>query len=102
MNAATAVLAMFIALWLPLSAGAALDCSRAKTNAEKLLCSNSRLARADERLAFAFRGAIRRGADPKELMETQRIWIRDARDVCNDVECMLKAYEERISDLDNR
>ena len=81
---------------------AALDCSRAKSNTEKLLCSNPRLAEADERMARAFRGAIHRGADPKTLMETQRVWIDDARDVCNDVECMLRAYEERISDLDNR
>lgn len=91
-----------VALAVPASALAALDCSRAKTNVEKLLCSNSRLAEADERLAFAFRGAIRRGADPKALMEAQGVWIREARDVCNDVECMLKAYEERISDLDAR
>jgi len=97
-----AVLVVVVVLMAPVSALAALDCSRAKTNAEKMLCSNSRLAKADERLAFAFRGAIHRGADPKELMESQRIWVRESRDVCNDVECMLKAYEERISDLDSR
>ena len=97
-----AVLGFLVALMLPASALAALDCSRAKTNAEKMLCSNSRLAEADERLAFAFRSAIHRGADPRTLMDAQRVWVRDARDVCNDVECMLKAYEERISDLDSR
>jgi uncharacterized protein len=97
-----AVLAITLALAVPAPVMAALDCSRAKTNVEKLLCSNPRLAEADDRMAFAFRGAIRRGADPKMLMEAQRAWIHDARDVCNDVECILKAYEERISDLDNR
>jgi uncharacterized protein len=96
------VLAITFALAVPAPVMAALDCSRAKTNVEKLLCSNPRLAEADDRMALAFRGAIRRGADPKMLMETQRAWIHDARDVCNDVECILKAYEERISDLDNR
>ena len=96
------VLAITLALAVPAPVLAALDCSRAKTNTEKLLCSNPRLAEADERLALAFRGAIHRGADPRKLMEAQRAWIDDARDVCNDVECMLKAYEERISDLDNR
>ena len=96
--------AVFAAVWLavPGPVSGALDCSRAKSNAEKLLCSNTRLAEADERLARAFRGAIHRGVDPKELMEGQRVWVHDARDVCNDVECMLKAYEERISDLDSR
>ena len=98
----SAVLFVGIVLTAPVCAFAALDCSRAKSNVEKMLCSNSRLAEADERLAFAFRGAIHRGADPKVLMDSQRAWTHDARDVCNDVECMLKAYEERISDLDNR
>ena len=99
---APAVLAIVAALAVPAPVLAAMDCSRAKSNSEKLLCSNPRLAEADERMARAFRGAIHRGADPKTLMETQRVWIDDARDVCNDVECMLRAYEERISDLDNR
>ena len=96
------VLVISLVLGVPASALAALDCSRAKTNTEKLLCSNPRLAEADERMALAYRGAIHRGADRETLLETQRLWIDDARDVCNDVECMLKAYEERISDLDNR
>jgi uncharacterized protein len=99
---ANLALAVAMALAVPLPLLAALDCSRAKTNTEKLLCSNPRLARADDRLALAFSGAIRRGADPKMLMDDQRAWIHDARDACNEVECMLKAYEERISDLDNR
>ena len=97
-----AFLAIALAAANPAPVLAALDCSRAKSNSEKLLCSNPRLAEADERMARAFRGAIHRGVDPKTLMETQRVWIDDARDVCNDVECMLRAYEERISDLDNR
>jgi uncharacterized protein len=99
---APAVLAITLTLAVCAPVLAAVDCGHAKTNAEKLLCSNSRLALAEERMALAFRGAIHRGADPRMLMEAQSAWIHDARDVCNDVECMLKAYEERISDLDNR
>ena len=95
-------IALIIALALPSTALPALDCSRAKSNAEKLLCSNSRLAEAEERLAQAFHAAIHRGADPRTLMDEQRAWIRDLRDPCNDVPCMLDAYELRISDLDNR
>ncbi len=91
-----------LACALPVAVPAATDCSRAKTNTEKLLCSNSRLAEADQRMAFAFREAINRGVRPDVLMETQRAWMRDERDVCNDVDCMLNAYEARISDLENR
>ncbi|MBC8008151.1 MAG: hypothetical protein H7X76_08920 [Prolixibacteraceae bacterium] len=97
-----AVLGLALAFAVCTPVQAAFDCSRAKSNAEKLLCSNPRLAVADERMALAFRGAIHRGVDRRLLMETQRDWINDARDICNDVECMLKAYEERISELDSR
>jgi uncharacterized protein len=93
------ILCIAAALAAPLPALAAIDCSRARTNSEKLLCSNSRLAAADQRMAFAFREAINRGIKPEVLMESQRNWIRDARDVCNDVECMLRAYEDRTSEL---
>ena len=79
----------------------AIDCSRARTNSEKLLCSNSRLMKAEEHMAFAFREAIKRGATTKALMESQRTWIREVRDLCIDVECMLRAHEERRSELDN-
>ncbi|HKQ25528.1 MAG TPA: hypothetical protein VJT81_13885 [Burkholderiales bacterium] len=86
----------------PVAVPAALDCSRARSNAEKMLCSNSRLAMADERMAYAFREAIRRGADPAALMQTQRRWTFEIRDACNEVDCMLKAYENRTAELENR
>ena len=92
--------AVAVLLAAPVAVPAALDCSRARSNAEKMLCSNSRLALADERMAYAFRDAIRRGADPAALMQTQRRWI-EIRDACNEVECMLKAYENRTAELEN-
>jgi uncharacterized protein len=52
-------------------------------------------------MAYAFREAIRRGADPSALMQTQRRWTAEIRDVCNEVECMLKAYEDRTAELEN-
>jgi len=90
-----------IVLAAPVPAPAAQDCSRARSNAEKMLCSNSRLALAEERMAYAFREAIRRGADPSALMQSQRRWTTEIRDACNEVECMLKAYEDRTAELEN-
>ncbi|HEX4984531.1 MAG TPA: lysozyme inhibitor LprI family protein [Burkholderiales bacterium] len=95
-----ALAAVLVSLSCPAGV-AAIDCSRAKTNAEKMLCSSSRLAAADERLARAYREALNRGVRPEVLLEGQRAWVRDARDACNDVECMLRAYEERTSELEN-
>ena len=96
-----AAIALVAAFVLPATAFAVTDCSRAKTNTEKLLCSNSRLAEADQRMAVAFRTALNRGIKPDVLMESQAAWNRDARDACNDVDCMLRAYEDRIFELDN-
>jgi uncharacterized protein len=93
--------AVAIVLAGPVPVPAALDCSRATSNAEKMVCSNGRLALAEERMAYAFREAIRRGADPSELMQSQRRWITEIRDACNEVECMLKAYEDRTAELEN-
>ncbi len=90
-----------IMLATPVPVAAALDCSRARSNAEKMVCSNSRLAMAEERMAYAFREAIRHGADPSMLMQTQRLWTSEIRDACNEAECMLKAYEDRTAELEN-
>jgi uncharacterized protein len=98
------VILLFLALaaGVPGAALTAIDCARAVSNAEKLICSSSRLGLAEEMMARAFREAIHRGRDPRELMESQRKWIKEERDVCNDVDCMLKAYEDRIGDLEER
>ena len=95
------LIAFALMLAAPIPAAAALDCSRARSNAEKMLCSNSRLAVAEERMAYAFRAAIRHGADPSALMQSQRRWTTEIRDACNEVECMLKAYEDRTAELEN-
>jgi uncharacterized protein len=97
------VILLFLALaaGVPGAAFAAIDCARASSNAEKLICSSSRLGMAEEMMARAFREAIHRGRDPRELMQSQRKWMKEERDACNDVDCMLKAYEERVLDLEN-
>ncbi|MFN0040497.1 MAG: lysozyme inhibitor LprI family protein [Burkholderiales bacterium] len=84
------------------AAHAAVDCSRARSNSEKLVCSNRSLLLAEELMAMSFRQAIHRGNDPKLLMESQGRWIREVRDVCNDAACMLQAYERRAAELDNQ
>lgn len=96
------LLAAVLLLLASMQAGAAMDCSRARSNAEKMLCSNPRLMQADQQLALAWRDAIRRGIKPEDLMERQRAWLRDVRDACNDTECMLQAYQDRIAELENR
>jgi len=83
-----------------LPAAAVIDCSKAKTNIDMLLCSNDRLSLADQMMALAFRDAFRRTPDRDALIEEQRAWKNNVRDACNDVPCLLEAYQRRTSELE--
>lgn len=79
---------------------AVIDCSRAKTNADLMICSNSELAAAQERMAWTFRQALQRGVDRDLLQDSQREWYENERNVCNDAPCLFKAFDERGAELD--
>lgn len=97
----------FLLAALALMSGAAVDaaqdCSRPKSNVERLICSNDRVSEANERLAFSFFLKYRRTPND-ELRESirleQRDWETKVRDACEDVPCLLRAYEERTLYLD--
>jgi uncharacterized protein len=84
-----------------IDAGAAIDCSRATGNVDRMLCSNSRAAAAEERMAQAFRAAVRRGVAPDALRSSQVRWKTQVRDLCNTIDCLIKAYDQRIVELDS-
>ena len=95
---------LFMCLWAGLVsdvAWPAIDCSRAKTNADLMICSNSKLAAAQEYMAWSFRQALRRGVNQDLLRDSQRAWYEKERNVCNDTSCLLKAFEERSAELDS-
>jgi uncharacterized protein len=79
--------------------GAGFDCSKASTDAEKLICSDQNLSALDGRLTEAWRQALKKSSDKETLRKAQQEWIKTGRDVCPDVPCMQKAYEERIAVL---
>lgn len=84
-----------------LTAQAAIDCSRATGNGDRMLCFSERAAAAEERMAFAFKAAVRRGIPPSQLRSTQLQWKSEIRDLCNDVDCLIKAYDQRTIELDS-
>jgi len=82
------------------SSVAATDCGKAKkTNIEMLLCSNDKVARADNLMALAFRDAFRRSEDPDALLADQQRWTQNVRDACKDIPCLMRVFEDRASDL---
>ena len=98
------LLLLLLGLWACFVSGTAfavIDCSRAKSNVDKLICSSSSLGLAEEQMAFSYRSAMRRGVDLQELQRTQTEWYEQVRNACNDVACLLKAFDDRGAELDN-
>lgn len=82
------------AAWAP-----SFDCAKASTGPERLICSNKELSAADVALAQAYRAARNASNDKAWLSEQQATWRKAVRDACSDVQCMLSAYEQRITEL---
>jgi uncharacterized protein len=81
------------------SAWAVVDCSKPKTKVERMLCSNDKAALEEERMALEFRAALTRTDRREALLEEQRDWNVNVRDLCNEVACLVKAYRDRASEL---
>lgn len=96
--------AVLLAL-LPVPGFAAQDCGRPKTVYERIVCSNDRVSEAHERFAFAYFNHYRRAMNDElrdAIRRGQREWELTVRDACMDVPCLLKAFEERTLELEQR
>lgn len=85
------------------TAFAAEDCSRPRTIAERLICSNDRVSEAKEQMSVAFFMAYRRqGTDAGRdaMRRQQQAFEAKIREGCTDVPCLLHAYEDRTLELD--
>jgi uncharacterized protein len=89
-----------VVLCAGLPAHAIVDCSKPKSNVERLLCTSDRLAIAEQLMAVAFRDAFYRTADKDALVKDQEHWRETVRDACNDVPCLLEAYQRRTLELE--
>jgi uncharacterized protein len=76
------------------------DCSKPKTKTDWMLCSSDRAAAEEQRMARAFRNAANRMEDRRKLLDEQKNWSENVRDACNDVACLIKAFQERIEELE--
>lgn len=78
---------------------AADDCGYARTRGERMVCSEPALARADRRLANAFRRAMQETDDPRRLIEDQNRWLALRDRLAPDYEAVMSLYEDRIAEL---
>jgi uncharacterized protein YecT (DUF1311 family) len=75
------------------------DCARIKAGAERLICSDKDLSKLDVELSQAYSKARNKLSDKNQIRSEQNIWLKSVRNACSDKECMIKAYEQRISNL---
>lgn len=83
----------------PVSWAPSFDCAKVSNGSERLICSNKALSEADVKLAVAYRTAASASTNKESLRNTQNSWRKSERDACFEVQCMLSAYEKRITEL---
>ena len=75
------------------------DCNKASTGPERLICSNKVLAEADVKMAQAYKSTFNGSADKSTLKQNQRNWMLQIRDACSNADCMIDAYNTRLTQL---
>jgi uncharacterized protein len=93
-----------LTLILPLTItlfGASFDCSIAKTNIEKMICSDKELSVMDENLSIAFKEAIKTTKEKNQLKNKQFAWLKE-RNECKDLKCLHDSYNLQLKYLENK
>jgi uncharacterized protein len=80
--------------------GASFDCAKAKTNVEKIICSDSELSALDENLSKTFKEAMKNTEDKEQLKKKQFAWMRE-RNQCKAVKCIKEKYQEKLVSFEN-
>ena len=81
------------------SFAAGFDCGKAATPVEKMICSDPQVSELDSLLAKAYKKALSSAPKPELLRTEQRTWLSSRRDACQDVDCLKKAYNDRLAEL---
>lgn len=99
MNGMKCILYLFGSLIVALPAPAAsFDCAKAGTKVEKLICGDAGLSKLDDELTAAYKTALQDGKQADAIKQAQKQWMK-VRNDCDDVACVKKAYEARLSSL---
>ncbi|MFJ5458642.1 lysozyme inhibitor LprI family protein [Pectobacterium sp. CHL-2024] len=75
----------------------AMDCSKANTDTEKMICASSQLQQLDAVLNKAYQGYVKK-EDKTQALQAQRAWLAE-RDRCKDDVCLGNAMVSRIQTL---
>lgn len=78
-----------------------IECNKARTRVEQLVCGSAVLGDLDEKLDAAWTAAKegQAPADINRLINEQKLWLQKVRNACADEACLETAYTARLSDL---
>lgn len=79
------------------ASAAGIDCSKASSRVERLICADPGLVETDRHLADVYR--LVQAIDPS-VAESQRDWLKNTRDHCTDGDCISGTYQARLWRLD--
>ena len=80
---------------------AGLNCSKAQSKVERLICDerkNPDLYSLDSRLNAYYSEVIQQ-ANSQSPIADQKKWLTAVRNLCGDAQCLRKAYQSRVSEL---
>lgn len=91
--------ALLLAFFQPVL-GASFNCGKARSQMEKLICSDENLSKADEELNVIYKQAIQISSSKPIIIQWQREWIRSFEVTsCRNVSCLMSAFASRINVL---
>lgn len=108
MRSTQAAIAAAIALTLPVQAATpSFNCRKATHEAEQMICKDAELSDLDHQLDALYTHVLARtpAGQQATLKAEQRGWIKGRNDCSKSSDqrgCIKSAYEERISELENR
>jgi uncharacterized protein len=91
---------IFILLFFPITIQAAsFDCTKAKSELEKLICNDHELSKQDDSMNEAYLKALNRTDIKEQAIQSQKEWLKYVRNVFQKAECIKTAHESRIKEL---
>jgi len=77
------------------------DCAKVSNGPERLICNSQELSQLDVELGQAYKSLMEVTAesDKAETKREQIEWRRRDRDACSTADCVAKAYQDRIAEL---
>ena len=72
------------------------DCKKVTTTVEKTICTNSDLSSLDYLLLQYYKQALDNSSNPQFIRSSQRKWLTETRNICQDVACLRNEYNKRL------